>query len=80
MRNRATAGLSILLVVLGLAVIARTLAAGVGGGLGLLLGVMLVAAVPSAYESETSMNSAPTPSSTQGVRPSAKSATIPSAK
>ena len=44
MRNRATAGLSILMVVLGLAVIARTLAAGVGGGLGLLLGVMLVAA------------------------------------
>jgi hypothetical protein len=43
-RNRATAGLSILLVVLGLAVIVRTLAAGVGGGLGLLLGGMLVAA------------------------------------
>jgi hypothetical protein len=43
-RNRATAGLSILLVVLGLAVIARTLAAGVGGGLGLMLGAMLVAA------------------------------------
>ena len=40
MRNRATAGLSILLVVLGLAVIARTLAAGVGGGLGLLLGII----------------------------------------
>jgi hypothetical protein len=32
------------MVVLGLAVIARTLAAGVGGGLGLLLGGMLVAA------------------------------------
>ncbi len=44
MRNRATAGLSLLLVVLGLVVIARTLAAGVGGGLGLLLGGMLVAA------------------------------------
>jgi hypothetical protein len=43
-RNRATAGPSILLVVLGLAVIARTIADGVGGGLGLLLGVMLVAA------------------------------------
>jgi hypothetical protein len=43
-RNRTTAGLSILMVVLGLAVIARTLAAGVGGGLGLLLGGMLVAA------------------------------------
>ena len=44
MRNPATAGLSILLVVLGLAVIARTIADGVGGGLGLLLGVMPVAA------------------------------------
>ena len=44
MRNRTTAGLSVLMVVLGLAVIARTLAAGVGGGLGLLLGGMLVAA------------------------------------
>jgi len=43
-RNRATAGLSIVMVVLGLAVIGRTLAAGVGGGLGLLLGGMLVAA------------------------------------
>jgi hypothetical protein len=44
MRNRATAGLSILLVALGLAVIARTIQAGVGGGLGLVLGAMLVAA------------------------------------
>jgi hypothetical protein len=44
MRNRATAALSLLLVVLGLAVIARTVAAGVGGGLGLVLGGMLVAA------------------------------------
>jgi hypothetical protein len=43
-RNRATAGLSIVMVVLGLVVIARTLAAGVGGGLGLLLGGMLVVA------------------------------------
>jgi hypothetical protein len=32
------------LVVLGLAVIARTVAAGVGGGLGLLLGALLVLA------------------------------------
>jgi hypothetical protein len=44
MRNRATAALSLLLVGLGLAVIARTVAAGVGGGLGLVLGGMLVAA------------------------------------
>jgi ascorbate-specific PTS system EIIC-type component UlaA len=39
-----TAVLSGLLVVLGLAVIVRTLAAGVGGGLGILFGVMLVLA------------------------------------
>jgi hypothetical protein len=44
MRNRATAAISLLLVGLGLAVIARTVAAGVGGGLGLVLGGMLVAA------------------------------------
>ena len=44
MRNRATAVLSLLMVGLGLVVIARTLAAGVGGGLGLVLGGMLVAA------------------------------------
>ena len=44
MRKRATAGLSLLMVGLGLAVIARTVAAGVGGGLGLVLGAMLVAA------------------------------------
>jgi hypothetical protein len=43
-RNRATAWLSLLMVGLGLAVIARTIAAGVGGGLGLVLGGMLVAA------------------------------------
>jgi hypothetical protein len=43
-RNRATAGLSLLMVGLGLVVIARTIAAGVGGGLGLVLGGMLVAA------------------------------------
>jgi hypothetical protein len=44
MRNRATAALSLLMVGLGLVVIARTVAAGVGGGLGLVLGGMLVAA------------------------------------
>jgi hypothetical protein len=44
MRNRATAVLSLLMVGLGLVVIARTVAAGVGGGLGLVLGGMLVAA------------------------------------
>jgi hypothetical protein len=37
-----TAALSGLLVLLGLAVIVRTLAAGVGGGLGILFGAMLV--------------------------------------
>ena len=36
--------ISALLVVLGLAVIARTVQAGVGGGLGLIIGAMLVAA------------------------------------
>ena len=44
MRNRATAGISLVLIVLGFVVIARTVAAGVGGGLGLVLGAMLVAA------------------------------------
>jgi hypothetical protein len=44
MRTRATAGLSLLMVGLGVAVIARTVAAGIGGGLGLVLGGMLVAA------------------------------------
>ncbi len=39
-----TVALSWLLVVLGLAVIVRTIAAGVGGGLGLLLGTLLVLA------------------------------------
>jgi hypothetical protein len=39
-----TVALSWLLVVLGLAVIVRTIAAGVGGGLGLLLGALLVLA------------------------------------
>jgi hypothetical protein len=41
--NRTTA-LSVVVVGLGLAVIARTIAAGVGGGLGLLLGGLLVLA------------------------------------
>lgn len=37
--NRA---LAVLLIVLGLAVVVRTVLAGVGGGLGLLLGALLV--------------------------------------
>lgn len=36
--------LALLLVVLGVAVLVRTVAAGVGGGLGLLLGGLLLAA------------------------------------
>ena len=44
MRNPGTVAFSLIMVVLGLVVIARTVAAGVGGGLGLLLGGMLVAA------------------------------------
>jgi hypothetical protein len=36
--------LSVLLIVLGAAVVVRTILAGVGGGLGLLLGVLLIAA------------------------------------
>ena len=43
-RRRATGLISLLLVGLGVAVIARTLHAGIGGGLGLLLGGMLVIA------------------------------------
>jgi hypothetical protein len=43
-RRRGTAVISALLVVLGLVVIVRTVQAGVGGGLGLVLGAMLVAA------------------------------------
>lgn len=39
-----TVALSWLLIGLGLAVIVRTIAAGVGGGLGLLLGALLVLA------------------------------------
>ena len=44
MRKQTTAVLSLVLVVLGLAAIVRTVQAGVGGGLGLVLGGMLVAA------------------------------------
>ena len=44
MRRRGTILLSVALVALGIAVIARTVQAGIGGGLGLLLGGMLVAA------------------------------------
>ena len=43
-RPTGTIVFSALMVVLGLVVIARTVQAGVGGGLGLLLGGMLVAA------------------------------------
>lgn len=39
-----TLALAWLMVALGIAVIVRTLAAGVGGGLGLLLGVLLLLA------------------------------------
>lgn len=44
MRRGATVGLSVLVALLGLALIGRTIQAGVGGGLGLLLGGLLVAA------------------------------------
>ena len=44
MRRRATGTISLMLIGLGIAVIVRTFQAGVGGGLGLLLGGMLVAA------------------------------------
>ena len=37
-------GLAWLMIVLGVAVVVRTVAAGVGGGLGLVLGVLLVLA------------------------------------
>ena len=43
-RHAGTALISLVLVGLGLAVIVRTVQAGVGGGLGLLLGGMLVLA------------------------------------
>ena len=44
MRRNGTVLISALLVVLGVVVIARTVQAGVGGGLGLIIGTMLVAA------------------------------------
>jgi len=44
MRKRGTILLSVALVGLGVAVIARTVQAGTGGGLGLLLGGMLTLA------------------------------------
>jgi hypothetical protein len=44
MRRNGTMLISALLVVLGIVVIARTVQAGVGGGLGLIIGAMLVAA------------------------------------
>jgi hypothetical protein len=43
-RRRGTIAISLVVAALGIAVIARTLQAGVGGGLGLVLGGMLVAA------------------------------------
>jgi hypothetical protein len=43
-RRRGTAAISVLIVLVGLAVIARTVQAGVGGGFGLIMGVLLVAA------------------------------------
>jgi hypothetical protein len=43
-RRHGTAAISALLVVLGVAVIVRTIQAGIGGGLGLIIGGMLVAA------------------------------------
>ena len=43
-RRQGTAAISVLLVLLGLAVIVRTIQAGVGGGLGLVIGALLLAA------------------------------------
>jgi len=43
-RRNSTAAVSVVLIALGLAAIVRTLQAGIGGGLGLVLGAMLVAA------------------------------------
>ena len=43
-RRRGTAAISVVLVLLGLAVIVRTVQAGVGGGLGLVMGGLLIAA------------------------------------
>jgi hypothetical protein len=44
MRSHATVAFSLIMMGLGLVVIVRTVAAGVGGGMGLVLGGMLVAA------------------------------------
>jgi hypothetical protein len=43
-RRYGTAAVSVLLVALGLTMIGRTIQAGVGGGLGLIVGALLVAA------------------------------------
>lgn len=43
-RRYGTAAISVLLVVLGLAAIGRTIEAGVGGGFGLIVGILLVLA------------------------------------
>jgi hypothetical protein len=43
-RRRGTAVISALLVVLGLAVIARSVQVGVGGGFGLIVGALIAAA------------------------------------
>ena len=43
-QTRATQALSVVLLVLGVVLIARTIQSGVGGGLGLLIGGMLVLA------------------------------------
>jgi hypothetical protein len=40
--RRAPVALAVVVVVLGVAVVARTVAAGVGGGLGLLLGGLMI--------------------------------------
>ena len=40
--RRVPVALAVLVVVLGVAVVARTVAAGVGGGLGLLLGGLMI--------------------------------------
>lgn len=44
MSRRAAVAMSCLLVVLGLAIVARTIQVGVGGGLGLLIGGLLAVA------------------------------------
>jgi hypothetical protein len=42
--SRATRIFAVLLIVLGIAVVARTIALGVGGGVGLILGTLMVVA------------------------------------